>query len=260
MSEFIDAPLLSIVVPIRNMQGRLDPVRNWLTQADGFNMQVIFLNDASVDETLRELHEIVADKRFSFVKIIDGNFGGPGPARNHGMTLSKGRWIAFWDSDDEPDVSKFIDMIRLADQEFRDIAVGGWISKRAIQGHDLSGGVEKKHNPKYFDILMYPGIWRWAFKVELARKSKFPHILMGEDLVFLANLKLSPRFRYEEKVYTHIQGNPGQLTSNIKALQDRKEMGKLLNREELANLFDLLKFMLRMKIRFSSFWHGRKND
>ena len=260
MPAFIETPLLSIVVPIRNMHGRLSQVRNWLAQAEKFNMEVIFVNDGSVDETFMEINEIVLENKYEFVKNFDGNFGGPGPARNFGMSKSEGEWVAFWDSDDEPNVPIFFEMIQLADLKSRDIAVGGWIAKQVSHDQEQSIQVEKSHSSKFVDILINPGIWRWAFKVELAKKSTFPDILMGEDLVFLANLKLSPRLQYNKEVYRYVKGNPGQLTSNERALQDRKNMVKYLNSEIFGNQFDLLKVMLRTKIRFSSFWHRVRNE
>lgn len=255
-----EAPLLSIVVPIRNMQGRLGEARNWLAQVKEFDMEVIFVNDASVDETFTELTKIVQENKYEFVKNFDGIFGGPGPARNFGMSKSKGEWIAFWDSDDEPNVPIFFEMVQSADLKSRDIAVGGWTAKQIHSNQEELSHVEKSHNPKFYDILVSPGIWRWAFKLELAKKSTFPDILMGEDLVFLANLKLSPRFQYNKNVYTYVQGNPGQLTSSKRALQDRKNMRVHLTRDIFGDQLDLLKVMLRAKIRVSSFWHGVRNE
>ena len=260
MPTFIEAPLLSVVVPIRDMQNRLNSVKTWLAQAEKFNMEVIFVNDSSVDETLDELNKIVLKNRYRFVKNFDGIFGGPGPARNFGMGKSSGKWIAFWDSDDEPNVPSFFNMIQMAEIEFRDIAVGGWEAKQVSGEWKTSGHVVKTHNPKFLEIVKSPGLWRWAFKLERVKKSTFPDILMGEDLVFLANLNLAPRFQYNKSVYTYIQGNPGQLTSNKKALLDRKKMGNHLIGTFINSEFDLLRAMIRLKIKASSFWHRIRND
>jgi glycosyltransferase involved in cell wall biosynthesis len=259
MPTLIEAPLLSIVVPIRNMQGRLGLVRNWLTQVQKLNMEVIFVNDASIDDTLTELNEIVGQNKYNFVKTFDGIFGGPGPARNFGMSKAKGKWIAFWDSDDEPDAPMFFEMIRLAELGGQDIAVGGWAARQALGEEGKPSNLEKIHSSKLINILVNPGIWRWAFKVEIAKKSKFPATLMGEDVVFLANLKLSPRFQYNKKVYTYLQGTPGQLTSNESALRDRRKMGRYLRREIPRHELSLLIVLLRVKIKVSSFWHGVRN-
>jgi len=240
------------------MQGRLDHVRKWLNQAKDFDMEVIFVNDASVDETFAELNSIVKKYQYRFVKILNGNFGGPGLARNYGMNKSTGQWIAFWDSDDEPNVSKFFEMIQFAELDFRDVAVGGWTAK-IVSADAKSPPIEKRHYPKFTDILRNPGIWRWAFKLPIAKKSNFPDILMGEDLVFLANAKLSPYFQYNESVYTYVQGNMGQLTSNKKALQDRKSMGLHLSRDNYEGKFDFLRSMMRVKIGISSLWYRVKN-
>lgn len=260
MQAFMDSPLLSIVVPIRNMGGRLESVKDWLVQASRLNIEVIFVNDASNDATLVELNEIITKNKYRFVKSFDGNFGGPGPARNSGMNISSGRWIAFWDADDEPSVQNFFEMVQLAELECHDLAIGAWTSKKIIYGPDPLKSFEKIRKPKFFNILESPGIWRWAFKAEVARRSKFPELLMGEDLIFLANLNLSPRYTYNKVVYTYIQGSPGQLTSNVRALKDRKKMARYLNRQKPGNHFDLLSKMLRVKVRVTTFfWHWTRN-
>jgi glycosyltransferase involved in cell wall biosynthesis len=241
------------------MQGRLEHVRSWLDQAKHFDMEVVFVNDSSVDETLAELNMIVKENKYTFVRNYNGIFGGPGLARNFGMNETKGKWIAFWDSDDEPDVPNFFEMIRLAEHDLQDVAVGGWTAK-IVSADGKSQPLEKRHYPKFVDILKSPGIWRWGFKVDIAKKSHFPSILMGEDLVFLANLKLSPHFQYNESVYTYVQGNLGQLTSSKRALQDRKSMGSHVGRGDFEGQFDFLRFMLRLKIRTSSLWFRMRNE
>ena len=86
------------------MSGRLTHIEIWLQKISHYNSEVIFLIDSSNDETFSDLKAIVDSNNYEKVKIINRNFGGPGAARNFGITEASGDWVAFWDSDDNPNV------------------------------------------------------------------------------------------------------------------------------------------------------------
>jgi cellulose synthase/poly-beta-1,6-N-acetylglucosamine synthase-like glycosyltransferase len=118
--------LLSVLVPIKNMADRLTHIEIWLQRISHYNAEVIFLVDSSKDETFLNLNAIVESNQYEKVKIIKGNFGGPGDARNFGIAQASGDWVAFWDSDDNPNVDTFVNMVNNAQKAGKQIAVGGW--------------------------------------------------------------------------------------------------------------------------------------
>lgn len=91
-------PTLSVIVPVYNagsyLQGCLDSV---LSQSL-HGIEVVCVDDGSSDDSLSQLVERQkADGRLRIAAQVNG---GAGNARNRGIELSRGRWLAFIDPDD----------------------------------------------------------------------------------------------------------------------------------------------------------------
>ena len=95
-SEF--EPAVSVVLPTYNRAGLLGrSIRSVLEQNYG-DFEVLVIDDGSTDETA----SVVAgfdDRRIKYVPLTRNN--GAGAARNVGLGLARGKFLAFQDSDDE---------------------------------------------------------------------------------------------------------------------------------------------------------------
>ena len=94
-----DAPLISVILPTYNRGGGTlaRSVRSVLNQ--GYvNLELLVVDDGSTDNTA-EVMAAFEDPRVRYVKM-DRNQGASA-ARNHGLNLVRGEYIAFQDSDDE---------------------------------------------------------------------------------------------------------------------------------------------------------------
>jgi glycosyltransferase involved in cell wall biosynthesis len=68
--------------------------------ADNFNIEIIVVNDGSVDNTLQVLNEYVLAHRVKNISIYTTENGGVSRARNYGIKKSRHDWIGFLDADD----------------------------------------------------------------------------------------------------------------------------------------------------------------
>jgi succinoglycan biosynthesis protein ExoO len=92
-------PKFSVIIPVYNGARELPrSVGSVLRQTDQ-DFEIIVVNDASTDESLAVAHA-AADDRIRVVDLPPPSHG-PGFARNAGLALARGRWIAFLDADDE---------------------------------------------------------------------------------------------------------------------------------------------------------------
>ena len=238
------------------MSGRLTNIEIWLQRISHYNLEVIFIVDSSNDETFTDLNAIVDSNNYKKVKIIKGNFGGPGDARNFGITQAAGEWLAFWDSDDNPNVDAFVNMINNAQQAGKQIAIGGWkkVNSNLVKSPAWFEKAYDFNLPYFLNTVRNPGIWRWAFKRSIIDGVFFPNLLMGEDQVFLANLNIDwlKVYRGKENVYEYIQGNPSQLTASRLAINDRLKMSQHLVKTPVnGKHFSFFTRTLRMKIKSS---------
>ncbi len=90
-------PLVSVIIPTWNRASLLVEAVNSVLQQTEKRIEVLVCDDGSTDDS-RRLVEALGDPR---VKWIDGpRFGRPAPARNRGIAVARGKWVAFLDSDD----------------------------------------------------------------------------------------------------------------------------------------------------------------
>ena len=214
-----NAPLLTAVVPVSNMSGKLDILHSWLCQTYKYPMEVILVHDFKDLATGAELNRMLNTIRNSQIKLFTVEFGSPGFSRNFGLSKSSGSWIVFWDCDDLPNVN-IVMRVLLSENLYRIQAIIG-----EFTSYNLHTQVSKKHlltgNP-YEKIALMPGLWRFVFNKEALTNIKFSRILMAEDQIFIMeflainknNLMISQDF------YTYYVGVKNSLSSNRDAIKD----------------------------------------
>lgn len=90
--------LISIVVPIYNVEKYLVKCIESLLKQTYTNLEIILVNDGSTDNSLSLCEEY--RKKDNRIKIINKKNGGLSDARNKGIDVATGKYIAFVDSDD----------------------------------------------------------------------------------------------------------------------------------------------------------------
>lgn len=88
--------LLSIIIPLYNVEDYIERCLDSLSKQLTEEIEVIIVNDGSLDTS----REKVLPYLNNFIKLIDKENGGVSTARNIGLKNSKGKFIAFVDSDD----------------------------------------------------------------------------------------------------------------------------------------------------------------
>lgn len=88
-------PLVSVVIPFYSGKKWLDEALESVLEQNYSNKEILVINDGS-KEDISDLKE----KYKSKVKFQDKENGGPATARNLGIEIATGKYIAFLDSDD----------------------------------------------------------------------------------------------------------------------------------------------------------------
>ncbi len=89
-------PRYSIVIPAYNGSDSITQTLNSCFKQSVKELEVVVVDDGSSDNTLEVLGQIT-DPR---LVVVSQKNAGPAAARNHGMRVAKGRYIAFLDADD----------------------------------------------------------------------------------------------------------------------------------------------------------------
>lgn len=95
-----DFPLFSVIIPCYNSIGLLEHGINSLEQQSFRNFEIVFIDDCSTDGTYDYLLNYKSGSALNIQLLKNEKNGGPGEARNLGIRMAKGEYIAFMDSDD----------------------------------------------------------------------------------------------------------------------------------------------------------------
>ncbi len=90
--------LISVIVPCYNVSQWLEDCFKSLENQTYENLEIIFVNDGSKDDTLEKLEAFCKGK--NNCKLIDQTNRGLSGARNSGVAIAEGEWLYFLDADD----------------------------------------------------------------------------------------------------------------------------------------------------------------
>lgn len=113
--------LVSIIVPVYNVEKYLKRSINSILNQTYENIEIILVDDGSKDSS-SDICDIFSDK-YSNIKVIHQKNAGLSAARNAGIKVAQGEWIALVDSDDYISKDFIIEMLDLCDKNSCDCAV-----------------------------------------------------------------------------------------------------------------------------------------
>ena len=122
-----DRPLVSVVVPVYNVERYVEQCVESLTGQTLVDIEVILVNDGSTDGSLRLLR--AAEARDARVRVIDKPNGGYGAAVNRGLDVARGEYVAVAEPDDFVDAHMYEDLYNaalLADGTRADVVKGSY--------------------------------------------------------------------------------------------------------------------------------------
>lgn len=98
MNTAAETPLVSVVMPVYNVEKYLRQGIDSLLQQKVRNIEIIAVDDGSTDKSLEILQEYA--KKDARVKVFSQNQKYAGAARNLGLSKATGEYVIFLDSDD----------------------------------------------------------------------------------------------------------------------------------------------------------------
>ena len=113
--------LVTVVIPVYNSNSKVEKAVRSIMDQTYKNLEIIIVNDGSTDDSLAICERLAAED--SRIIIHSQENGGISAARNKGISLAKGKWITFVDSDDLADPAMVEILINSAVKADADIAV-----------------------------------------------------------------------------------------------------------------------------------------
>lgn len=119
-------PELSVVVPAHNVAPWIDECLRSILGQEGVELEIIVVDDGSTDGT-SSVVRAVDDPR---VRLVTAEQPGGGPARNQGVALARGAYLAFADGDDVVPPGAYAALLGSLHESGSDMAVGNFVRFR----------------------------------------------------------------------------------------------------------------------------------
>lgn len=227
---------ISIIVPVYNVEAYIEEcINSVLTQSFG-DFELICVNDGSTDSSLSILSKLEATD--SRITVVDKQNEGVSVARNIGLSLSRGEYVLFLDSDDSLKPHALKQLYAFATRENADVVIFGM----DIDHFGKSGSSYewiKRKNPtstkrfKEFSASIFfeePSFKPFAFRDFIKRSVLsnnniwFPELPIGEDTLF--QFALFPKAHniclLKDRLYNYRCQRDGSAMNQIKLDQARK--------------------------------------
>ena len=205
---------VSVIIPVYNASAGLRQCLDSIRRQTLGELEIVCVDDGSTDGSGAILESVAAeDPR---VRILGQANAGSGPARNAGMAVATGEYLAFMDADDDyPEETTLERMYAAARAAKADICGGGFMivrGRRTITrfggryaGYTFPKGGMMDYADYQFDYGYHRFLYRAAFVRE--RSLSFPSLLRFQDPPFFVAAMIAagrflaldfPTYRYHE--------------------------------------------------------------
>ncbi len=239
--------LLSVIVPLRGMAGRLGNLKTWLDEVGSNPIEIVIIHDIQDEETELELKELCKEFTNLRITVITKRLDSPGLARNLGIEIATGKYISFWDSDDLPNVEVVVNDLATLEEDV-DLVIGQF---ETVDSGRVEVARFKSKDSTLIETAFNPGLWRMAFKTETLGGIRFSKYKMGEDQEFLAQvLTKMGTIVFSEKIwYRYFMNNAEQLTMSKHAIIDLQKIIPRASLHQRNTSSEILLVLMIMQLR-----------
>lgn len=255
--------LVSIVVPVYNVDKYLDKCINSIINQEYKDLEIILIDDGSTDESGKKCD--LWAKKDNRIRVIHKENGGLSDARNVGIDNAKGYYISFIDSDDfiseqyiqelyeniintESDISICNPYYYYEQDDNTKIVERYKIKIDRIVGNSIDMTKVLLYQ-KYFDT----SAWGKLYKTELFKKNKiyYPKGKLYEDIAttYKVFLKAKKIVFINKNLYFYRQRSDSIMSSKF----NKKEMDYINNAQEMMKDLSQLNIEMINKAAISRF-------
>ena len=181
--------MVSIIIPCYNSGKYISECLNSILAQTYSEWEAICVNDGSTDNTMEFLNQyVMSDNRYKVVSQLNS---GVSAARNKALSICRGEYICFVDSDDIVEPNFLTTLLRLVNNE-TDLAICGFTRSMSLTSSVLSDSIEIDSNKCiekiFLDKSFNPQICCMLFRHSIIKEKQLEFVVgctRGEDREFI---------------------------------------------------------------------------
>jgi len=245
-------PKLSIILPIYNTEAYLEKCLDSILGNTFQDFELIIVNDGSPDNSEEIILKYIEKYKDKIVYIKKEN-GGLSDARNTGLSIAKGEYISFIDSDDYIERNMYEEIFtKLKEASFDIVSCDvNLVYENSEKIDTVSCGYREsildKEKIKESMTVFYPTVWNKVYKREVLKDITFLKGVWYEDLEFM--LRAYPNINsigvVKKPLYNYLQRkNSITYTYNDKLYDIINNMESVLKYYKEHNIYEEYKEVL----------------
>lgn len=263
-------PLLSVVVPVYNVEKYVERAVNSICTQTLTDMEIILVDDGSKDQSGKLCDEFA--KKDSRIRVIHKENGGLSSARNAGIELASGKYIAFVDSDDWIDPEMYAVLTGLLEKNQADLAICSY--KEVSEGENPTpakgeGEITLWQEQEALQVFIEENeayniqnaAWNKVYKRRLMGELRFPEGKLFEDIAYTTKLiARSQKTVYtNQPFYNYVVNRSGSImnqrinerifTDQIPLYMEKRQFLQEIGREDLVQIHNLF-FYKRLLLHY----------
>ncbi len=210
---------VSVIIPCFNRRTMLPAALDSVLAQTEPLAEIIVVDDGSTDGSQGVVRQYAADTN-GLVQLIEQENAGPSAARNRGLAVSRGDYVAFLDADDLWMSTKIAKQLALLQAGAQDGVVA--VYNRMFMFRDVLDDLGRPQpqnqieDPTFEQIMVYMGVQASTVLIDgpLARSLRFDETTRhAEDAIYFAQVRLSGRWRLLDTPLTAYRVHDVQATA-----------------------------------------------
>ncbi len=206
--------LISIIVPVYNVESYLERCIQSIIIQDYTRLEVILVNDGSTD-----LSGAICDTyalKDNRIKVYHITNGGSSIARNYGLKMCTGEYIGFVDSDDWIKQNMFSELIKFAIENNLEVVETSSIHSHLVEENVSENGIisakieDKNEALKRIISNKRFAVWRRIYHHSILKKRFFIEGILHQDVYYTIDIlnEISQIGYFENQFYVYNVQNP----------------------------------------------------
>lgn len=242
----LQTKLLSVIIPVYNVRQYLKKCLDSVINQTYTNLEIIVIDDGSNDGS-GDLCDAFLQKD-DRIRVVHQSNQGLAVARNVGLDMANGEWIAFVDSDDWLDENMYEILINLANKYDADIASCS-VNECVYGSREKIQDITEDHVSIYTCSEIIKGllsqenvrfeVWNKVWKRRLISDVRFVPRQVSEDIHFdrILYMRTNKMVYTDRPLYNYLIMRPGSTATSFKKERIKifKEFDQWINELEAMN-------------------------